>query len=61
MVTRLSYDQSVKQFQICVIGTVIALIVPWLISKLKFITKFAVVYAILGIGLLVAVGRSWQR
>ena len=55
MVTRLSYDQSVKQFQICVIGTVIALIVPWLISKLKFITKFAVVYAILGIGLLVAV------
>ena len=28
---------------------------PWLISKLKFITKFAVVYAILGIGLLVAV------
>ena len=55
LVTRLSYDQSVKQFQICVIGTVIALIVPWLISKLKFITKFAVVYAILGIGLLVAV------
>ena len=55
MVARLSYDQSVKQFQICVIGTVIALIVPWLISKLKFITKFAVVYAILGIGLLVAV------
>ena len=48
MVTRLSYDQSVKQFQICVIGTVIALIVPWLISKLKFITKFAVVYAING-------------
>ena len=60
MVTRLSYDQSVKQFKICVIGTVIALIVPWLISKLKFITKFAWVYAILGIGLLAAVAVMAQ-
>lgn len=60
MVTRLSYDQAVKQFQICVIGTVIALLVPWLISKLKFITRFAWFYAAVGIGLLMAVAVMAQ-
>lgn len=60
MVTRLSYDQAIKQFKICVIGTVIALIVPWLIRKLKFITKFAWIYAMVGIGLLAAVAVMAQ-
>ena len=34
MITRLSYDQSIKQFQIIVVSTVIALFVPVIIRKM---------------------------
>lgn len=52
MTTRLSYDQSQSQFKLVVAGTVIALIIPVIIRKMKFLTKWAWVYAVLGIGLL---------
>lgn len=52
MLTRLSYDQATKQFMILVAGTVIALIIPVIIRKMRILTKWAWVYAILGIGLL---------
>lgn len=52
MITRLSYDQSVKQFKIAVVSTVIALFIPVIIRKLRLITKWAWGYAVLGIGLL---------
>lgn len=55
MVTRISYDQSTKQFWILVAATVVALIIPVLIRKLHFITRWSWFYAILGIGLLGAV------
>lgn len=55
MLTRLSYDQAMKQFQILVAGTVIALIIPVIIRKMHILTKWAWLYAILGIGLLGAV------
>lgn len=55
MLTRLSYDQATKQFAILVIGTVISLLIPVIIRKLKFLRKWAWLYAILGIGLLAAV------
>lgn len=55
MVTRISYDQSTKQFMILVAATVIALVIPVLIRKLHFITRWTWFYAILGIGLLGAV------
>ncbi|MEY8426190.1 FtsW/RodA/SpoVE family cell cycle protein [Lachnospiraceae bacterium 46-15] len=52
MLTRLSYDQSTKQFTILAVGTVIALIIPVIIRKMHILTKWAWVYAVLGIGLL---------
>lgn len=55
MLTRLSYDQSLKQFKILVAATVIALIIPVLIRKLRFIAKWEWFYAVLGIGILGAV------
>ncbi len=55
MLTRLSYDQSIKQFKILAIGTVISLLIPVIIRKMKFLRKWEWFYAILGIGLLGAV------
>lgn len=55
MVTRISYDQSTKQFKILVVATVVALVIPVLIRKLHFITRWSWFYAVLGIGLLAAV------
>lgn len=52
MITRISYDQSIKQFKIAAASTVLALFIPVIIRKLRLITKWAWVYAILGIGLL---------
>ena len=52
MITRISYDQSVRQFEIIAASTVIALIVPVLIRKLKFLTKIYWFYAIAGLVLL---------
>lgn len=55
MITRLSYDQSIKQFKIAVIATVVALLIPVIIRKLRFITKMYWLYALVGIGLLALV------
>lgn len=52
MITRLSYDQSVKQFKIAVISSVVALLIPVIIRKLRFITRMYWAYTLLGIGLL---------
>ena len=52
MITRLSYDESVRQFRFACIGTVIALIVPVIIRKLHLLTKMTWAYAFVGIGLL---------
>lgn len=55
MITRLSYAQSVKQFKIAVIATAVALLVPLIIRKLRFITKMYWLYVFAGIGLLALV------
>ena len=52
MVTRLSYEQSVKQFKIAVLSSVVALLIPVIIRKLRFITRMYWAYTLLGIGLL---------
>lgn len=52
MITRLKYDSGVKQFKIAVIATVVALLIPVIIRKLRFITKMYWLYALMGIGLL---------
>lgn len=52
MITRLSYDESVKQFKIACLGTVIALLVPLIIRRLHVLTKMTWAYVFVGIGLL---------
>ena len=52
MVTRLSYDQSVKQFQIAAAGTLLALLIPLIVRKLLVLTKMTWGYVFVGIGLL---------
>lgn len=55
ILTRLSYDKSVKQFKIVIISMVITLFIPFLIKKLKFLDKLGYVYAGIGIALLLLV------
>ncbi|MCI8318527.1 MAG: FtsW/RodA/SpoVE family cell cycle protein [Lachnospiraceae bacterium] len=55
MITRLSYDQSIKQFKIAVFATVVALLIPVIIRKLRFITKMYWLYTLVGIVLLALV------
>ena len=52
MITRLKYDSGVKQFKIAVVATVVALLIPVIIRKLRFITKMYWLYTLMGIGLL---------
>lgn len=55
MITRLSYEQSIKQFKIVAISTAAALLVPVIIRKVRVLTKWTWVYALVGIGLLALV------
>lgn len=55
MLTRLSYEQSIKQFKITVLASVVALFVPVIIRKLRVITKMYWLYALVGVGLLALV------
>ncbi len=52
MIARLNYDECVKQFVIAVAATVLALLIPVIIRKLRLITKMYYAYTLLGIGLL---------
>ncbi len=55
MITRLSYDLSVKQFEIAAAGTALSLLVPLIIRKLDVLTKMTWGYVFVGIGLLALV------
>lgn len=52
MLTRLSYEQSLKQFKIVAASTAVALIVPVIIRKVRILTRWTWLYAAAGIGLL---------
>ena len=55
ILTRLSYTKSLKQFKIVVAAMILSLFVPMLIRKVKVLDKWGYAYAILGLGLLIAV------
>ena len=55
VLTRLSYDKAVKQFQIAIISLVISFCVPVLVRKLKFLPKLSWLYGGIGIAALAAV------
>jgi len=60
MIARLDYDECKKQFIIAVAATVLALLIPVIIRKLRFITKMYYAYTLLGIGLLALVAIAAQ-
>ncbi len=52
MITRLSFDSAVKQFEIIAAGTVIALFIPLIVRKMMLLTRMTWAYTFVGIGLL---------
>jgi len=52
MITRLSYDESVKQFRIACLGMGAALLIPLIVRRLHVLTKMTWAYVFVGIGLL---------
>ncbi len=52
MLTRLSVDFAVKQFKIAIISMAVTMLIPFLISRLKFFRNIAWMYAVAGITLL---------
>lgn len=52
MLTRLSYEQALKQFQIVAASTAVGLVVPVIIRKVRILTKWTWLYAAAGIGML---------
>lgn len=55
ILTRLSYDKSMKQFKIVIISLIISLIIPYFVSKLKAIKKMTWIYGGVGLFALTAV------
>lgn len=55
MLTRLSYDRAVRQFQIVAVSLVLALVIPVLIRKCAFLQRLPWVYGMAGLLLLLAV------
>lgn len=55
MLTRLSYDDSLRQFYIVVGALVLCLIIPILIDKMWYLVKFGWIYGIIGVFLLLSV------
>ncbi len=52
MITRLNPDSAKRQFLIVAAATIIAMIIPIMIKKMTFLKKWALFYAVAGIGLL---------
>lgn len=52
MLTRLSFDFAVKQFQIAILAVGVTMLIPFLISRLRFLRKLTWIYALAGIGML---------
>ena len=55
MISRLSFKKAVKQYIIVLISFAIALFIPWLLSRIRFLKKLTWVYAGVGIVMLSAV------
>ena len=55
MLTRLSYEKSIKQFKIVIVSLVIGLIIPFFVRKLKFLKQLTWIYGLVGAGALLVV------
>lgn len=55
MLTRLSFNKAVRQFIICVIATIAAFCISYVMKRSKKIRDYSYIYAVVGIGLLALV------
>ncbi len=55
MLTRLSYTKAMRQFWIVIGSAAVTMIVPYIISRIRFFEKFKWAYVLIGIGSLTAV------
>lgn len=52
VISRLSFKKSVKQYIIALVSLTVSLIIPYLLSRIRFLKKLTWVYGLVGIGLL---------
>lgn len=52
MISRLSFDKAVKQYIIVLVSLTLALLIPYFLSRWKFLKKMTWVYGLVGIGAL---------
>ena len=55
ILTRISYNRAMRQFYIVIGSVVVTLVVPYIISRIRFFEKFKWVYVAVGLGSLMAV------
>lgn len=55
ILTRLSYDKAVKQFEIAAVFLAVTMLIPFILKKFKYFDKFYWLYAAIGIGALAIV------
>ena len=55
VISRLSFDRAVRQYIIVLISLIIALLLPYLLSQVRFLKKITWVYGLLGVAMLGAV------
>lgn len=52
IISRLSFDEAVKQYIIALVSLMISLLIPYLLSRVRFLKKLTWVYGVMGITLL---------
>lgn len=52
IISRLSYQKAVRQYMIALVSLAISLVIPYLLSRIRFLKKLTWVYGLAGIGLL---------
>ncbi|MCM1063751.1 MAG: FtsW/RodA/SpoVE family cell cycle protein [Eubacterium sp.] len=52
MISRLSFNKAVKQYIIILVSLIVAMLIPYLLSRIRFLKKLTWMYAAVGIGAL---------
>lgn len=55
VISRLSFDRAVRQYIIVLISLIVALLLPYLLSRIRFLKKLTWIYGLLGVAMLSAV------
>ncbi|MCM1542938.1 MAG: FtsW/RodA/SpoVE family cell cycle protein [Blautia sp.] len=52
IISRLSFNKAVKQYIIILVSLIVALLIPYLLSRIRFLKKLTWIYAAVGVGAL---------